>query len=139
MMTIDDARKILKDGYIDGVKCPCCEQWVKLYKRKITSSAAATLIDLYHQDNDAHISRLEHHDGGGDFAKLVFWGLIKDKRGLWRITNLGIDFVRRKATVQKFAMVLNGAVLGFEGPQVDIIHCLGSKFDYNELIGKFPS
>src|SRR5581483_4009600 len=86
-MTIAEAKQILRDEWEQGLKCPCCTQFVKLYKRKIYSTPARGLIELYrlHQKNPQqayfHISDIEsmRKSGGGDFAKLMYWGLVAEK------------------------------------------------------------
>jgi len=79
---------------------------------------------------------------------LAWWGLVermpKDATpehnstkhsGLWKPTQKGIDFAKRKITVPLAAVTYNGAVEWLEGPEVLITDCLGEKFDYKEIMG----
>lgn len=154
MHTIDEARAYLRKNYAEGVECPCCGQFVKLYKRQIYVSMAADLIKLYRlhrrygRDRWFHISEIRKSTaGGGDFAKFLHWGLIEEAKkdpeetttrtsGYWRITLKGEAFVERRLTVQKYVMLYNGKFRGFDGPQVDIRNRLGKKFNYEELFNE---
>ena len=139
-----------------GTTCPCCGRYVKLYKRKLTSSMVKALILIYkyfklnpeswlHVENylkDQKISAAVR----GDFPKLRYWGLLEkqiDKRddgsgrvGYYKITQKGIDFVKGKVEVPRFAYIYNQKVEQFDKEQTDVKKALGDKFDYEELIGK---
>jgi hypothetical protein len=148
MTTIEDAKQFLRTNWDEGVKCPCCIQKVKRYKRKLTSGMASGLISLYKQadhrtDRHIHISKLGHLNGG-EFAQLNRWGLIEDlyndsddKRtsGKWRITDRGVSFVRGLEMVASHVYTYNGETLGFEQAKIDIHSALGSKFNYKEIMG----
>jgi len=133
-----------------GVRCPCCNQHVKCQPRLLNSIMARVLIALYRADNGTgnslHLQTVSAHAAnhhGGDGAKLRYWGLIETdsrargdggKAGFWRITPEGRAFVRGLSTVPKYAVVLDGACLGLEGPQIDIRDALGSDFNYDDLM-----
>lgn len=153
METIAEAKAHLNANYKEGVKCPCCEQFVKEYKRSIYARVARLLIELYKIDYTfAGPYRYVHIDdicrnvtdkGSGDFAKLQFWGLVhleenedtkKKTSGKWMITETGKEFVLRKRSVQKYVHILLNKVRKFSGPQVTIDDCLGKDFDYAELM-----
>ncbi len=134
----------------DGVTCPCCGQFAKIYNRTVHSTMAKQLIKALKIGADKeyiHVSRLlfRGSSGTGDFPKAVYWGLIKEmpnddpeKRssGYWMLTNLGIEFVKGNVGIPKYARVYNGELLNppFEGKTVYIKDCLGKKFDYQELM-----
>jgi hypothetical protein len=140
----------------DGGKCPCCDQYVKEYRRTITSSMGAALIYIhnYFKSKNAnewlhvpsHLSRVYGGVGvrGGDWAKLKYWGLIEDlqdvradgsKRvGYWKITKLGNEFVRDRATVPKYAMIYNGDCEQLFGPLISIRGVLTTRFNYDDLM-----
>lgn len=131
-----------------AVQCPHCTQWVKLYRRSITSPMAEALIALFRLNRTTrryyHITDIMPNRHPGDFAKLVYWGLIeeqpkapnKDTRtsGYWRITEQGDDFVNRRVRVQKYVRVFDSRVYGFEGELADIAECLSNAFSYQELM-----
>lgn len=135
-------RTNVQTGIDDGVTCPCCGQFAKVYKRQITGSAAAALIRLYHeaQLDFAHAPSIVGGRVGGEFARMAYWNLIEpdaDKHsGLWRVTDRGLDFITKTATVARYAHIYDGTLQGFSGPQVSIVDSLGVKFDYRELMSR---
>lgn len=154
--TISDAKKYLRENFESGCACPACGQFVKRYNRKITSSMAFILIQLYHKAKDDFI-HVENHMRtigkaglGGDYVKMKFWNLIEQKPmvrqdgsprgGYWKISRGGIMFVEKEISVPKYAYIYNDAVDGYSDEKVTITQCLGDKFDYDELMGyEFPS
>lgn len=127
-----------------GIICPCCEQKVKVYKRQITSSMAHQLVSLAKVKTVGYIHVEKWRSivnnsggtmGGGEHSRLQFWGLIETSgKGYWRITNDGREFAFGYGTVQKFARVYNNTFLGFDGPQVSIQDCLGSRYSLPVLV-----
>ena len=155
--TIEEAKIYISENVDVGVKCPCCEQFAKVYKRKITSIMVRGLIVLYRYDIKNQ-NKFMHKDeigkylndkvkfGGGDFAKLSYWGMIegRDKEdgqkgktsGYWRITSEGRDFIEGKSPVPKHKYVYDSKVLPREsGEYVTVREALSEKFDYAELMG----
>ena len=152
--TVDEAKKYLRQNYEKGTECPCCNQFVKLYKRKITSSMARCLINLV-QKFDKTKDYVWYEDifsvlriYGGDFSKLQYWGLIENKpkdedgkdtrsSGFWKPTLQGIQFVIGTLKVPKYALVYNNKVQGFSPNKESVEDALGSKYSYNEVMGDF--
>lgn len=145
MQTISQAKEYLKSNFDKGVDCPCCGQLVKLYHRPIYGSQAVSLINLYKLGPGYHhISGFNSgRTGGGDFAKLRFWGLAKEQpneddgkrtSGMWAITEKGIDWVLGTISVQKYVDIYNQKPISFSGDQVYIREVLGDKFNYEELM-----
>jgi len=161
--TIEQAKIFLMSNWEDGVSCPCCKQFVKLYKRKLNSGMAATLIHIYHQTKTgAHVhvkDSLREHKlrNGHDWTLLDHWGLLEsnpDKDAEWRITPAGIEFVQNRRIVPKTIGMYNSKMYGYinykgqlvkrndfrpgidEMPMTNIIDSLGDHFDYNELMNR---
>jgi hypothetical protein len=76
-------------------------------------------------------------------SSLAWWGLVEDeggrredggRRGYWRPTRLGIDFVNRRASVRYKVRIYDARVLDFQEDWVTIGRCLGDQFSYNELM-----
>jgi hypothetical protein len=154
-----DARDWVDDNREDGADCPCCGQYVKLYKRPINAAMCHALLLMVKAEADGetdekgwvHVPSLLSRktasttSRGGDFAKLRYWGLLEEsgdvrddgspRAGFWRVTASGFNFAEKRLKVRKYALVYNGDCLGFEGPVIGIILCLGRKFDYNEILG----
>lgn len=136
----------LRNGW-EG-KCPCCNRFAKVYHRAIHTSVALQLIQLLRLGGGVdfiHASRLIPRGitGSGDFSKAKYWSLIEESpntdeakkaSGSWRLTSLGIDFVRGQARLKKYAAVYDDCVLWVHGPMVSIEDCLKDKFDYQELM-----
>ena len=145
--TIAEGKQLLRAQWEKGVSCPCCGQFVKLYKRKLNSNQARDLIRLYRKSGGntevfVHVSQFSM-DRGGDFAKLAYWGLTtdapnddKNKRtsGMWRITEAGIDFVNGKSTVPKYTFTYNSKSVSQSQARIDIYKAIGTRFSYSELM-----
>ncbi len=150
METIKEAQDYLNDNFLEGVHCPCCEQYVKKYKRKINSAMARVLIRLNNVTEEQgedfyHVSVFDPtRSGGSDVAKLAAWGLVKaqvnkdtTKRcsGMWIITEKGKQFARQEINLPKYCWFYNGDVLGLDDEHMtDVVDSLGDKFDYVALM-----
>lgn len=157
MDTIKEAKELIEANMNAGLICPCCNQYVKLYQRKITSSMAyaLVLIRLSRIQSHFHVEQfLKKQDCSssirGDFPKLRFWGLIElekdsiidvidkaSRQGFYRITKKGIDFVDNKLKVQKYVSIFNNKVYDKPLRRVEMIsikEALNDKFNYSELI-----
>lgn len=151
--TVRDARTYLNAQLDQGkaAKCPCCTQTVKVYPRRIYSTMSRGLIELYKMDHIKedyyHISEIEsmRKSGGGDFAKLVYWGLVEEMpkdaaqtkqrtSGYWKITMMGKKFALDQLKVAEIVDVYNGKPLRMRGSPVGIKDTLGKDFDYEELM-----
>jgi hypothetical protein len=151
----------MEDRWGNGTDCPCCDQFAKVYPRRINSIMARWAIALYKAMHDpregslldggpgwVHVDKLANYTSGtairtGDYGKLRWWDLVEampnddpDKRnsGFWRLTPKGVAFVLGKITVTKTANVYADTLLGMEGEQVSIESCLGKKFSYREIM-----
>lgn len=137
-----------------GTECPCCGQFVKVYRRTINSTMARQLITAHgmHAEGWFHTRDVVLADsaGAGDFSKLECWGLIyrqphvqgeegKRTSGMWKITDKGRDFIAGRVTVPQYAYIYNGNLLELGGVDIHIEHALGKKFDYREIMGWVPS
>lgn len=152
-MTIQEAKQILRDEWEQGTECPCCTQFVKLYPYKITSTKAyglVQLVKLYEERREPiHVRDMKQPGGreieasGGAFATLKHWGLIyqpentdptKRRSGYWVPTRLGTEFAHRQTTVPKVLHIFNNKPYRQSTEMTDIVECLGTKFDYRELM-----
>lgn len=155
LYTLEEAKELLKSELREelskGARCPVCTQFSKMYKRPLYGTIAQDLIRLYRacefDSNFYHIGEFSSRkaSGGGDFAKLVYWGLVEEKEkdeddtttrtsGYWRITGKGELFVQGEITVPSHVKIYDGRCLGLTGEQVSIKDVLGDKFDYEELM-----
>lgn len=83
LSTVNEVRSYLKENYHDGVDCACCGQLVKLYRRKLGSAQvqALILLSLINMEKEWCHSReiTKEINITGDFAKMLYWGLIEAK------------------------------------------------------------
>jgi hypothetical protein len=137
---------------VKGTRCPMCNSFLKLYKRKLTSSMAYALILFYRSGNQDWIHAENYFKGldnipysiRGDFPKLRFWGLIEKKsgekddknpdNGYYRISDSGIAFVKYKVKVPVHALIYKNVVEDFSSELMDIKQALGKKFRYDETV-----
>ena len=131
-----------------GVRCPACHQFAKVYKRKINSGMARSLIRMYLAGGADKLEYIHVPTAVGsrsrEEGKLRYWGLVEEelekrpdggRAGYWRVTPSGELFVKGLMTVYSHARIYDGRCLGLTGPQVSILDALGDKFDYAELMG----
>ena len=148
MNTIIEAKRHLRENFNTGTDCPCCGQFVKLYKRKLAATPSRMLIRLYSLlDGWNHVSEIVKgisSTGSNDFSKLAYWKLIEEKgnlnndgkknSGYWKITKKGRDFVENKIRIPSYVLIYNTKCYGFSDDETTIIGALGEKFSYNELM-----
>ncbi len=105
------------------------------------------LIELYKMPYGWHhvneISKRKYV-GGGEFAKLSYWGFIEKKAntdrkkahsGVWRITERGQKFITGElANVAKYCHTYNAQVMGYSEERTTITQALGNGFDFDELM-----
>jgi len=151
--SLEDAKCYVEARRDEGVPCPCCTQYCKVYPRSLNAPMVRFLIWLVKEFEARNVPRtwinvndgplIQHRKGGGDFAKMAHWGLIeqmandddtKRTSGYWRPTQAGVDFVHMRTTVpQKVLLYLNEPV-GFSPEVTDVVTALGTGFDYRELM-----
>lgn len=143
MHTLQEARDWLRARVDKGERCPCCNQFAKVYKRQVTSTSAAALVTMWsrHGFDVVHLPTLTRM--GGDTCKMVYWGLIEEestrrtdggRAGWWAVTPKGRDWILGKITIPKYARVYDGRCLGLTGNPVTIQQALGKRFDLQELM-----
>lgn len=145
-MTLEEAKEWLRERIDDGARCPCCTQYAQVYRWSLYGGAAAMLIRLYRAGGTVSFvesKSVKYPGQGGDVTRLRLWSLVEEeperradggKSGYWRVTELGEQFVHGWTTIPKYAYVFDGRLLRVDGPPVDIVDALGTKFDYNQLM-----
>lgn len=141
--SLEDAKKWLKTRLSEGEKCPCCSQFAKIYRRKIHSTMAASIISMYRSGGLGWVHVPSVAGDACEAGKLRYWGLVEEERerrpdggrsGWWRVTELGGSFVRAELLVKKYALIYDGRCLGLEGEMISIRDSLGSRFSYEDLM-----
>ena len=159
METIAEAKQFLRENWKKGTVCPCCNQRVKLYLRKLNSGMALFLIGLYRLSkknaylpdgkpawftNKEVMKEMGINTSSLDYSVLRHWELIKKKEanedgvkrqsGYWQLTLAGLSFVQGHFSVKEKVNVYNNKRYGFSGNLITIKQALGSKFNYTELM-----
>lgn len=149
-MTLGDAQRWLADRAAGGARCPCCNQYAKVYRRQINSGMARSLIAMYLHGPQGQWIHLPTQIGARsrEEGKLRYWGLVEEqidiqrddggRAGYWRITPAGRNWVTGKTTVPKFVNVYNNTVLRTYGTETSITDALGTRFNYTELMTAQP-
>lgn len=142
-MPLGDARTQLRGLIEDGWTCPCCTQFAKVYRRKVNSTNARSLITLY-RHGGTHFTHAPSLPGDThEISQMAWWGLVEEEKvmrpdggraGWWRITPEGKDWVIGLSTIPKYARVYDHRCLGLTGDPVTIMDALGSKFRLDDLM-----
>lgn len=160
--SLEDAKKWLRVRFGKGATCPCCAQFVKLYKRSLSKSSAYVLLlmECYFRGDSveewlhvpSYIAEMVSDNPRraaavrGDWAKMKFWGLIEEKPdvradgsprvGYWKMTQLGRQFARRQVKVPAHIYIYNGELLPRTVEEmITIDDALGKDFSYAEIMG----
>jgi len=151
--TLEEARDFVDGIKWDGGFCPCCRQRVQVYKRHLNAPMAKLLIYLVHQymkgGQQSYINvhtfpMIQGRRGGGDYAKLVHWGLIeaepnedpetKTHSGSWRPTKAGIMFVQGQTQQPKFVLLYLNDVVGQAEDEINISGALKKPFSFSDIM-----
>jgi hypothetical protein len=155
-LTLAEATTWLRAHVKKGAVCPCCEQGAKIYQRKLSSSMAAALILIrraFRKQSDwlhvpEYLTEVAANGAiirGGDWAKLVHWGLLEakddEKRkdgsrrvGFYKITQLGIDFVEGRVRVPRYVYIYAQKRVGVSDKTTSVQEALGDRFNYGEMM-----
>lgn len=146
--TITAARQEVMSHLDEGITCPCCDQFCKLYKRKLNSGMARILIWLvkvYDGKNWVNVPEQApvFVRRSNEVSRLCLWGLARERpsedpdqrnSGFYKPTRKGYQFVHRQISVPSHVHVYNNTIMGWSDKQIDIVACLGQKFSYRELM-----
>ena len=138
-MSISEARERLQSKLDDGAYCPCCGQWAKRYRRRLTSGIAYALCRAYqfyavgepfewkHLNMKANV-----HDPG--MAR--HWGLVRRNGSKWEITAAGAMFIQNRYRVPKHAIIYDNVLMELDSSDgtTSVVEALGDRFDYDTLM-----
>lgn len=130
--TLDDAQREMWARALTnkGTTCPCCTQFVKIYKRPVNQSQGRSLICLYkffsvNPDEWLHIPKYladRHENRNNDIGLTRHWGLLEEMdvrrddgaphAGMYRMTEFGFKFVTRQISIPKYAFLYDSDLLG---------------------------
>ena len=147
METLIEAKEYINEHKDKGVKCPCCTQMYKVWRKRPISTAVASMCKLFQMqqttDKYFHLDDFSVLPKDRNFSQLINWDLVepmrnndKDKRasGYWRLTTTGRGFVAGAFRIQKYVFTLNNKVVGYSEEKATVEECLGKKFSYAELM-----
>jgi hypothetical protein len=144
--TIAEARAKIAAGKREGIRCPVCNQYCKVYKRSITDRMTETLIAFYglYGRRWGELSRAQSliDRPSHDSAFLAYWMLFEAKTdaegnrvsGIWRVTALGERWLRAEESVPRFAEVYLGSVQKLYGPPWTAEQALGQPFRLDDVL-----
>lgn len=147
-MTLTQAQAWLRNRVNEGERCPCCNQFAKVYRRKINSGMARALVAMYRYAGTDWLHKPTALSGLGAAARdeslLRYWSLIEEateprddggRAGWWRVTPHGEQFLLGHATVPKYVFVYDGRLLSLDqSERVSIHDALGDRFNYGDLM-----
>lgn len=158
--SLEQAQDWLRKQLDEGAKCPCCKQHAKIYRRKLNSGMAASLIAfakvtqqsqpkdgwLKVPDDFVQTSKLVTILKNREYNKLKHWGLLEGQgpdlsldaavpySGHWRLTEQGFKFVRGEIEVPESVYLYDNRKMRVSTEMTTIKAALGSKFNYAELM-----
>ncbi len=139
--TLEQARDAVREGRDDGIVCPCCDQLVKVYRRKINAQMATAAAWMARRGGDGYIDMSTAPPEilrNREYSRLALWMLVEaepgrnasgSKRGRWRLTDLGRSFVRGSLRVPRCLYVLNGKVVDASRETLTIAEVEGFSLD----------
>lgn len=143
-MTLAEARDVLRTLVDEGHDCPCCSQLARVWRNKLDSAMARTLVLMLRHGAEHEFLHTPSLPGDNHKAsQLRWWDLVQEelilrpdggRAGHWRLTDRGAAFARGTISIPKYARVYDARVLGYAGESVTIFDCLGKRFDYYELL-----
>lgn len=132
----------------DGARCPCCDQFAKIYQRKLNAAMVRQLMWLvgkFEHSGSWHHCNQEAPAIFSNFqlGTLQHWGLCEQKpneddskktSGMWRPTAKGIDFAKCKIQVPTHVRIYDNRCIGFTERTTDVANAYGEGFHYGELM-----
>lgn len=159
-LPVSAARALVMDARYakDGISCPCCEQFAKVYRRSITLTEVKVLARLFNAARKADSSAPTSvwvkigaggtvHTRGGDYAKARYWGLLEEREGkradgskragYWRITELGIEFLLGAARLPRYVWIYNNRLVprpAGAGNKTISVYDVAKAFDFRSIM-----
>lgn len=151
---LSDARERFFEGAAtrEGIKCPCCDRFGKIWVRPLNASHARALIWMY-QRNDQDFHHVQREAGRGMLTSnshgwMRHWGLVermpnkddpsKHQSGWYRITEVGRAFVEDRMTMNSHVITYDDNCWGWRDEQVSMSDILRRPFHYTELRDDSP-
>lgn len=147
-LTLANARKWVNSKCESGVTCPVCSHPVKVYSRGINREDVLVLGKLRVVRPFGEYAHVKEFTPSFRYtpSHLRFFDLIEPKplpllsgsdgiaRGIWRLTQLGVDFLDGAARVRACVRLLLNKRVGFFGDLLDVHEVFGSQFLYPQSL-----
>lgn len=136
-VSLAEAKEWLEDRKRDGARCPCCDQWTKVYRRKLGAGIAYSMVRIARRYSVGEPFRTPGLGLTHDPGMARHWGLLDryPQRGVWALTDLGYRWVHRQCKVPRWVLLYDNHLVGVDGTDgVDVVTALGDRFDYQELM-----
>jgi len=142
--TLDEIKEYLEERKFDpeGVRCPCCDRQVKVYRRRFNAGMGRIVEWLYTAPGSPGWTNVARHAPrhvlrSKEVSRLVSWELVEGhdtEVGLYRLTDRGRRFVEGRVRVLSHGLFDRGHFLGFAGRRVSLRDVLeGGRFRRGEL------
>lgn len=150
------AKQKFSENLFAGIKqyCPTCDRQALLTKSCLNSTLVWMLIRLYRvslRDFNkprewVHINKFSprQHSSGRNFCIVHHWGLAisksaapeEDKKtaGEWRLSEIGVEFIKREIRIPKYLFIFNNKVVRKGTDMWGIDDALQKRFEYRELM-----
>lgn len=144
--TLGDVRAQLRGDLAEGefAFCLCCGSQNKVYSRGLNSTMVRTLAELAkvmpNPLSSATITKRTGQSGGGDTAKLAYWGLIEAwPDHCWSLTAKGYQFLKGHIRLPHKALVYHDKLIGFDtSVEITVQDVVGKRFDIEEILASGP-
>lgn len=142
--TLDHARAYVDERDEDGVVCPCCTRYVKVYRRTLNSTIVRGLLWLV-EESGQDLAWVDTGEGPKfvtstrQLPTARHWNLVEghpDGGRLWRPTLQGVAFAAGNLRTNQAAYILDNVAIDFSDELVDVRAALGTKYDYDEVMAR---
>lgn len=126
----------------DGGDCPCCGQFGKVYKAKLSQHFVLCL--KWMADHAGDDGWVEVQKTGPrwmlkskTYSMLEHWGFIEcqtRRSGVWRVTRLGRDFLGGSHLAPAAVYIYDNRVWSTDEKEVAFRDCFGVHFNFDELM-----
>jgi len=141
--SLQRCKEYLRRHIDKGVKCPCCNQTVKLNRVVLNRRMVFALNEIHKAtltETWCHVpTQLAHLQRLRVYPKLSYWGLIesmvdvagfKDKnKGYWRVTDKGYGFLLRGRRVPAYLKLYNRKIAGKSDDSVTCAQAYGDGYE----------
>lgn len=149
-LSLQEAKALLADNLDEGMRCPCCSQYARRYRRKFNSTMSRSLLWLVNHWSESGVAWVDVPRNAprwlvrsNQLPTVRWWGLLQrapsddpkvKHSGLWAPTQAGIDFALGRTHIPSYATTYGGEVLWLDGQLSTIYETLGRHFDYEEIM-----